>query len=40
MDILVGGHTAIWNLYDQQGDKWQRLLRGDVAARDIQKGKM
>lgn len=38
MDILASSYVAVWHLYGQQGDIWQRLLRGDMAARDVQKG--
>lgn len=38
MDILVGGHTTIRHLHGEQGDVWERFLRGDVASRDVQKG--
>jgi len=40
MDILVGSHTTIRNLHGEQGDVWERFLRGDVAARDVQKGNL
>lgn len=40
MDILVGSHTTIWHLHGEQGDVWERFLRGDVAARDVQKGNL
>jgi len=40
MDIFVGGHTTVRDLHGQQGDLRQRLLRRDVATRDIQKGKV
>lgn len=38
MDILVGGHTAVRYLHGQQGNLGQRLLRGNVATRIVQKG--